>query len=48
MLKEKKRKTPELQEIRNKERAEEATYVHPRIIKAEKKKPFKVIEFTPK
>jgi len=31
-----------LQELRNKERKEEETYVHHRIIAAEKKKPFKV------
>ncbi len=42
ILKEKKKKTPELQEMRNKARSEEAKYLDPHIIKAEKRKPFRV------
>jgi hypothetical protein len=45
LLKQKKKKTPELEEIRNKQRKEEEAYLHHRIIKAERKKPFKVLHY---
>jgi hypothetical protein len=42
VLKVKKKKTPELEEERNKLREEEKKYLNAKIIKAERKKPFKV------
>lgn len=43
LLKVKKKATPEDEEKKNKEREEQKKYLNPRIIKAERKKPYKVL-----
>lgn len=47
IVKQKKARTPEKEEQRNREREEQKQYLNPRIIKCEKKKPFKVRLFCP-
>ncbi len=42
LLKRKKAKTPEAEEARNKRRKEQQEYLHPRIIEAERKRPYLV------
>ena len=44
LMKEKKAKTPELEEARNKARKEQEQYLYNRIIKAERKRPYKVLD----